>query len=525
MVLATLVNLPASRRLVNRGFHAYSRRRMAELGRSNPVRDQERQLLSIVAKARQTRFGIDHHFSEIHSVAEFQARVPLRTYEQLWNDYLKAAYPKLQDLTWPGLIPYFALTSGTTQGATKYIPLSREMLASNRKAARTLVATVMHANPDSRLFEGKLFFLGGSTDLGKPYPGVREGDLSAISVMEISETLRQFSFPPLELALGTDWDRKLEQIAARSLKERITLVSGVPSWLLILFQRLLQLSSKKTIAEVWPSLEVVVHGGVKFDPYQSSFQSVLGSDRIRLVETYPCSEGFIALEDSISGHLRLMHDHGIFYEFVPVDELDAEMPTRHWLGDAQTGVNYAIVVSTCAGMWGHVVGDTIRFEHLNPPLLSFTGRTKYTLSAFGEHLISEEVEAAMAAAARASGSSAREWHVGPVFEGALGYHRFLVEFIQPPADLTAFRDALDADLRKRNADYDAHRAEGVGLPAPELVLVESGGFESWMRSMGKLGGQHKVPRMDASGQQTQAIGCYLEQNGLRGGVITPRSPA
>ncbi len=506
-MLPSLVDRQVSRRLVNRGFHAYSRRRMRALSAADPARVQERQLLGLVRKGAETRFGRDHGLGAVRNVEDFQRRVPLRTYEQLWNDYLGGAYPRLQDVTWPGLIPYFALTSGTTQGATKYIPLSREMLASNRRAARTLVATVMSANPASKLFEGKLFFLGGSTDLGRPYPGVREGDLSAISVLEISETLRRFSFPPLELALGTDWDKKLEQIASKSLTEPITLISGVPSWLLILFQRLLDLSGKSTIAEVWPTLEVVVHGGIKFDPYRESFRRVIGSDRVRLLETYPCSEGFIALEDLAtgSGLLRLLFDHGIFYEFVPVDELGAEEPTRHWVGNAEVGVNYAIVVSTCAGMWSHIVGDTIRFERMDPPLLTFTGRTKYTLSAFGEHLISEEVEAGMAAAAAACGVSVREWHVGPVFEGALGFHRFLVEFLEKPGDLRAFRDALDADLRRRNADYDAHRAEGVGLPAPELIEVAPGGFEGWMRSKGKLGGQHKVPRMDASGAMTEEM--------------------
>src|SRR3954451_17208455 len=497
--LIQLAGAPPVRTLVNRGFLRNARRRVARLAQADPVRVQERTLLNLVRKARATRFGRDHGFGAIRSVADFRAAVPLRSYEDAWRLYFRDQYPLFDNLTWPGRVPYFALTSGTTQGATKYIPVSRAMLASNRKAAQTMVAYHLAARPDSRLFRGRLFFLGGSTDLERPAPDVCQGDLSGIASIEVTDLLRPYTFPPLDLALEPDWDRKLALLAERSLGEPITLVGGVPSWLLALFQRLLDLSGKATIAEVWPSLEVVVHGGVKFDPYREAFGAVLGSPRIRLQETYPCSEGFIAFGDPETDLLRLVFDHGLFYEFVPVDELGSESPTRHWLGNVEPGVNYAIVVSTCAGMWSHIIGDTVSFESLDPPLLRFTGRTKYTLSAFGEHLINEEVELAIAAASSASGASVRDWHVGPVFEGALGYHQYVVEFLDRPADAGLFRLSLDADLSRRNADYLAHRAEGVGLPLPALLTVRPGAFESWMRSRGKLGGQNKVPRMDATG--------------------------
>jgi hypothetical protein len=516
-----LAGAPPVRTLVNRGFRRGARRRLARLAAVDPVAIQERTLLGLVRKARATRFGRDHAFAAIRSVADFQDAVPLRTYEDVWKLYFRDQYPLFDDLTWPGRIPYLALTSGTTQGATKYIPISREMLASNRKAARTMVAAHLASRADSRLFHGRMFFLGGSSDLERPAPDVRQGDLSGIVSKELNELLRPYTFPPLELALEPDWDRKLHLLAERSLDEPITLVGGVPSWLLVLFQRLLDLSGKSTLAEVWPTLEVVVHGGVKFDPYRDAFAAVLGSRRIRLQETYPCSEGFIAFGDPATGLLRLVFDHGLFYEFVPLEELDAPRPTRHWLGTAETGVNYAIVVSTCAGMWGHIVGDTVRFESLEPPLLSFTGRTKYSLSAFGEHLINEEIEAAMAGASAAGGASVREWHVGPVFEGALGFHRYVVEFLRPPADLDAFRGALDAELSRRNADYQAHRAEGVGLPLPALVVTCPGAFEAWMRRRGKLGGQHKVPRMDSTGALTGELVAFLHETGRVASEIAP----
>jgi hypothetical protein len=513
-LVATLSGSRPARSVVNAGFHAFARRRVAGLEASDPVEVQRRSLLKLVRQAHATRFGRDHRFNAIRTVEDFQSRVPLRTYEDLWTQYFEPAYPDFRDLTWPGPCPFLALTSGTTQGATKYMPITPAMIDSNLKASKTMVAYHMAARPDSRLFHGKVFFLGGSTDLERPRPGldVRQGDLSAIAALRVNEWLRPFTFPPLDLAHETDWEKKLAALAERSSREPITLVGGVPSWLLMLFNRLFEITGKKTLAQVWPQLEVVVHGGVKFDPYHEAFRQALGSDSIRLQETYPCSEGFIAFGDPATDLLRLVYDHGLFYEFVPVDELDGPSPTRHWLGNARVGVNYAIVLSTCAGMWSHIVGDTVRFESLDPPLLTFTGRTKYTLSAFGEHLISEEVEGAMAAAAAATGATVSEWHVGPVFFGALGSHLYLVEFTTPPNDLHGFRVALDADLSRRNADYKAHRAEGVGLPLPDLIPLPPGAFASWMRSRGKLGGQNKVPRMDNTGTLTAEIAGFMREH-------------
>lgn len=512
--LSSLAALGPVRATVNTGFHAFAKARVAQVRALDPAPAQERVLFRLLQRARDTQFGRDHRFDAIRSIADYQAAVPLRTYEDLWEGYLKEKYPVFDNLTWPGLVPFLALTSGTTQGATKYIPVSPEMVASNLKASKTMLAFALAANPASRMFHGKIFLLGGTTELETPAPGVEQGDLSGIAAKRVNPFLRPYTFPPLELALESNWDIKLQALADRSRHEPITMVGGVPSWLLMLFQRMLELTGKRTIGEVWPTLEMVVHGGVKFDPYRPAFEAILGRPSIRLQETYPCSEGFIAFGDPETDLLRLVLDHGLFYEFVPVDELGAERPTRHWLGNVQGGVNYAIVVSTCAGMWAHIIGDTVRFETLDPPLITFTGRTKYTLSAFGEHLISEEVESAMAAASAASGATVRDWHVGPVFVEPLGYHQYVVEFLTPPRDATAFRDALDADLCARNADYQAHRVEGVGMPAPALLVAKPGGFDAWMKSRGKFGGQHKVPRMDNAGTLTADLVETLRSQGL-----------
>jgi hypothetical protein len=504
-------SLPA-RHLVNAGFALHARLRTAQVAALDPRQVQLSSLMRLVRRAKETRFGRDHGFNRIQSVADYQKAVPLRTYEALWNDYLRASYPVFDNLTWPGRIPFLALTSGTTQGSTKYIPISTEMVASNRKAAQTMVAYHMAARPESGLFLGRLFFLGGTAVLEQPAPGVRQGDLSGIAAIELSPLLRPYTFPPLALALESNWDTKLTLLAQRSIPERITLISGVPSWLLMLFQRVLEVTGKSTIGEVWPDLEVVVHGGVKFDPYRKAFQDIVGRPDVRLQETYPCSEGFIAFGEPRTELLRLLLDHGLFYEFVPLAELDSPNPTRHWLGSLELGVNYAIVVSTCAGLWGHIIGDTVRFESLDPTMLTFTGRTRYTLSAFGEHLINEEVEAAMASASSASRASVRDWHVGPVFSGALGYHQYVLEFLDPPQDADRFLRLLDSELSRRNADYLAHRAPGVGLPLPALLVARPGGFNCWLRSRGKLGGQNKVPRMDGSGTLTHEIVQFLKQN-------------
>jgi phospholipid N-methyltransferase len=499
------------RRLVNLGFRVAGGRRRRTFERMNPALVQQQVLRKLVSRARDTCFGRDHRFRQVRSVSDFQDAVPIRTYEALWADYLRGSYPILENLTWPGRIPYLALSSGTTEGPSKFIPVSAEMVRSNQKAVSTMLAWHQARRPGSKLFHGRLCVLGGSSDLETVAPGVRQGDLSGIAAVELPRLLRPYTFPPLELALEADWDRKLSRMAEAACNERITLVSGVPSWMRVLFERVLARTGKSTIAEVWPHLELVVHGGVKFDPYRESFRSMIASKAVSFQEVYPSSEGFIGFGDPRTGLLRLVFDHGLFYEFVPLDELDSARPSRHWLGSLEPGVNYAIVVSTCAGMWAHLIGDTVRFEALSPPLFTFTGRTRYSLSAFGEHLINEEVESAIAFSLAETGSGARDWHLGPVFSGPTGHHLLVIEFVSKPSDLSRFRKVFDEQLAEHNDDYRAHRTKGAGLPAPAVMVATPGSFEAWMRARGKLGGQHKVPRMDSSGSITGELLGFLRK--------------
>jgi hypothetical protein len=413
------------RRLADYVLGRYAHKRAAQLDRIDAARVQERILLRLVEFAKHTRFGREHGFPHIRTVADFQERVPLRDYEAFWEAYWRGPFPYIAGATWPEEISYFGLSSGTTAGSTKYLPLSRRLLKSNTKAALTTLAWFLDAHPGTPLLAGRLFFLGGSTDLvdlsagvppltpdpspqggeGRKRGRVLGGDLSAVAAIEAPAWMRPYSFPPVELALVKDWEQKMTTLATTAAGLNITMLSGVPSWMLVLFERLRQVTGKERIADVWPGLRLIIHGGTKFDPYRELFREQVGT-AVHFTEVYPASEAYIAAQDHRHGCLRLIPDHDVFFEFVPVEDLDSPRPARHTLAEVELGVNYAVVLSNCAGLWGYLLGDTVIFERRSPPLLRFSGRTKYFLSAFGEHLISEEVERAVAEAATATGCAA-----------------------------------------------------------------------------------------------------------------------
>jgi hypothetical protein len=398
-------------------------------------------------------------------------------------------------------VPYFAVTSGTTSGSSKYIPVTADMNLSNTRAGLDLLVHHVTHRPRSRVFGGKSFMLGGSTDLVREADGVYSGDLSGIAIKRLPWWAKQFAFPPVELALITDWEEKVRRLATLSTQTDIRVITGTPSWLLILFDKQQADAGRPVTArDLYPRLEMLVHGGVNFKPYRARFEHFLAGGA-ELREVYPASEGFIALQDETPDDgLRLLTDNGLFFEFVPVDELGADQPTRHWLATAETGVNYAIVLSTCAGCWGYVIGDTVKFVSLDPPRILITGRTSYMMSAFGEHLIGEEVEDAVADAAFACGLTVTDFSMGAVYPeraGELGGHLFVVEFEHPPAAdaLRSFESAIDERLKARNDDYRAHRSDGFGMHAPRVRAVAPGTFAAWMKARGRLGGQNKVPRI------------------------------
>ncbi|MCI5064189.1 GH3 auxin-responsive promoter family protein [bacterium] len=490
-------------------LHGYSWYRNRQLQKQDPVTSQRKVLHKLCAHASRTSFGRDHSFSSLRTVADYQSAVPIRKYEDFWQEYWKPAFPVLQDCTWPGLITYFPVSSGTTSGTTKYIPYTKEMSASNAKAGLDLLVHHVTQRPQSQLLGGLNFMLGGSTVFREEAPGVMSGDLSGISVKELPWWIKPRYFPDEELALLSDWDEKIHRLAEECLKRDIRTISGVPSWMLIFIDTLAQLKPElpRKLSSYFPNLELVIHGGVNFTPYHQQFTELLEGSNAELREVYPASEGFIGVADQGYGEgLRLLLDTDIFYEFIPVEELESPNPTRHWIGNVQKDINYAIVLTTCAGLWSYLIGDTVRFVSLAPPRVLITGRTSYTLSAFGEHLIAEEVEDAVHAALSEEEFSATDYSVGAIFpesKGELGGHRYVIElsedsyqaYLEKTGVPSRMSAVIDSRLSQRNEDYEAHRAEGFGLRAPEVEIVPPGFFSRWMESRGKLGGQNKVPRL------------------------------
>jgi hypothetical protein len=482
-------------------LRAYAARRRARLAALDPVAAQLRTLRRLLARARDTRFGHEHSFGAIRDVAGFQRAVALRRWEEFWAEYWQGAFPLLDNVTWPGRIPAFANTSGTTGAATKRIPVSRDMLWSNRYAALDVLSWHVASRPRSRVMDGRNFLLGGSTALERLAPGVVAGDLSGLAAVDMPRWARPRAFPPQDLALIEDWPRKVATLAPLSLDAEITSISGTPSWLLLFFEELRRLRPGARLAELYPRLELVVHGGVGFAPYRAAFADWLAGSGAETREVYPASEGFFAAADRGDGEgLRLMLDNGLFYEFVRPADLASANPDRRWIADAERGVDYALVVSSNAGLWAYVVGDTVTLIERNPPRLLVTGRTAWSLSVAGEHLVGAELDAAVAEAAAACGGSVADYACAAVPPDAAdprGGHVFVVELDAPAPDVGNFARALDAALLRGNADYAAHRSGGYGLRDPQVLLLPHGGFADWMRARGKLGGQNKVPRVIA----------------------------
>jgi GH3 auxin-responsive promoter len=485
-------------------LRVYTRYRRWQLHRQDPIEAQRRELRKLLAKAKDTRFGREHGFAAIDGVAAYQAAVPLRRYEAMWEEYWRATFPRLGDCSWPGTIRYFAQTSGTTTGITKYIPYSRDIARANSRAMFDLLTHHVANRPESKLFAGRNFMLGGSTQLTKLAPGIYGGDMSGIAGRSVPAWARPFYFPPRELETIADWEEKIARLAPTSLHADIRAFGGTPSWMLLFFEKLATLRPEngRHLAAFYPDLELLVHGGVNFAPYRTIFAEWLKGSRAETREVYPASEGFIAVADRGDGEgLRMIVDNGLFYEFVPVEELGSANPTRHWLANAETGVNYALVLSTCAGLWGYVIGDTVRFVDLDPARIVVTGRTSYSLSAFGEHLIGEEIEKGVAAAAAVIGAGVSDFSVGALFPegaGAAGRHLYIVEFsdgVPGPDRLAEFARVLDERLCRLNVDYRDHRAKDFQMRSPIVHAVAPGTFAAWMKRRGKLGGQNKVPRV------------------------------
>ena len=455
-------------------------------------------LRCLTSKAERTEWGREHGFESLRTYEDFAASSPVNTYEDL-----KLAIDRMRqgerDVLWPGQVRWYAKSSGTTNDKSKFIPVSQDGLRDTHYAGgRDAVAWYLGNNPHSRIFDGKALILGGSHASNYNLKNSLVGDLSAILIENINPLVNLVRVPKKETALLSDFELKRDRIAHEAIRENVTNLSGVPSWMLSVMNRVLEITGKDNLSEVWPNLEMFFHGGVAFTPYREQYRKLIPSANMHYMETYNASEGFFGIQDDPSDlSMSLMLDYGVFYEFIPMDELESPNPHVVPLWGVETGRNYAMLISTSSGLWRYMIGDTVRFTGKDPYKFVITGRTKFFINAFGEELIVDNAEVGLAEACRQTGAQVLEYTAAPVFMDGEGKcrHQWLVEFAKEPADIALFARILDETLQHGNSDYEAKRYKDITLQPLELVAARKGLFHDWLASKGKLGGQHKVPRL------------------------------
>ena len=465
-----------------------------------PIDVQEELLKGLINKAKHTEIGIQYDFNSIKTYTDFAKRIPITTYEDNESNYERARKGE-SNIFWPTPIKWFAKSSGTTNAKSKFLPVSSESLEECHYAAsKDLLCLYLNNNPDSELFLGKSLRLGGSKELYKEN-GTVFGDLSAILIDNMPFWAEFSSTPSNEVSLMPDWETKMQAIVDKTINENVTSLLGVPSWVLVLLNQVLESTGKNNLFEIWPNLEVYFHGGVSFDPYLEQFKKLLPKNNFLYYETYNASEGFFAIQDrNNSKELLLMLDYGIFYEFIPMNTYDSPKEIVIPLSDVELGKNYAIVITTNAGLWRYKIGDTIRFTSINPFRIKVTGRTKHHINVFGEELIIENAEAALRKAAKLTHSEIVDYTAGPIFmEGKeKGAHEWIIEFKKQPDDSATFNKLLDAFLQESNSDYEAKRYNNTTLKPPKIHTARKNLFKDWLKQNDKLGGQHKIPRLSNS---------------------------
>jgi len=454
----------------------------------------------LLNQAKNTEWGRIHDYKSIIRLEEFKARVPLNDYETM-KPYIERLRKGEQNILWPSEIKWFAKSSGTTAEKSKFIPVSEEALEEcHFKGGKDLLSIYFNNHPDSLLFDGKGIAMGGSSQITEisNESFYYEGDLSAIIIQNLPFWVEFRRTPNLSIALMDEWEGKIEKMAGATINHDVTSASGVPSWTLLLFRRVLEITGKSNLLEVWPRFELFIHGGVNFVPYREQFYQLLPSPKVNYLETYNASEGFFGIQDrDHADDMLLMLDYGIYYEFLPIDRLGSDHPETISLEEVETGINYALVISTNAGLWRYLIGDTVTFTTLNPYRIKISGRTRNFINAFGEEVIMDNAEKALAVACEKCQAIVSEYTAGPVYFnlGKRGAHEWLIEFEQEPFDLGFFINALDNALKSLNSDYEAKRYHDMILGEPIIRVMPKNTFYSWLKSKGKLGGQHKVPRL------------------------------
>jgi hypothetical protein len=464
---------------------------------NNPVAAQREVLQDLVTTAQYTQFGHQYKFAKLFNLRDFKNTVPVHEYDEL-KPYIERMMQGEENVLWPTPVTWFAKSSGTTSDKSKFIPVSDESMKDGHFKASKDVLTLYYNNfPASDLLTGKGLVIGGSHNIYPFNEEIQFGDLSAVLMQNAPFWTNWIRTPELSVLLMDEWESKIEKLAETTVKENVTSVSGVPTWNLVLFRRILELTGKQTIAEVWPELELFMHGGVSFVPYREQFQQLIGKP-INYLEMYNASEGFFAAQDQPGEDgMLLFADHGIFYEFMPLEEYGKQFPNTIGLNKVVLGKNYALIISTNGGLWRYIVGDTIQFTSLRPFRVKVSGRIKHFINAFGEELMVDNTDKAIAIACEQTGAIVNEYTAAPIYfsHGSNGAHEWLIEFEKDPVGLNDFVYELDTALKNLNSDYEAKRHKNIALRLPFIQPVKRGTFHRWLQSKGKMGGQHKVPRL------------------------------
>lgn len=452
----------------------------------------------MLEKAKDTTYGRQYHFSSIKTPDQYKERVPIIDYDGLKPFVIRLRQGE-KNLIWSGEIRWFAKSSGTTSDKSKFIPVSKDALEDcHFRGGKDILAIYAQNYPETEIFTGKCLALGGSRQINNFSNDSVYGDLSAILMINLPFWAEFIRTPSQSISLLEQWDDKIEQMAKATIKENVKQIAGVPSWTLVLLRRILEITGKKSLHEVWPELELFTHGGVSFIPYREQFREIIPSAKMHYIETYNASEGFFGIQDDPSSDdMLLMLDYGIYYEFIPLEECDKTHPKTLSIGEVELGKNYAMVISTNGGLWRYLIGDTVKFTSVYPFKIHITGRVKHFINAFGEELIIDNAENALKTACEKTGAFISEYTAGPIYMGKnqKGGHEWLFEFEKNPDNMEFFMESLDNALKAVNSDYEAKRFKNMALDFPTYKILEHGVFHEWLRTKGKLGGQHKIPRL------------------------------
>jgi hypothetical protein len=479
----------------------------------NPIDTQLQVFNDLIGSAQFTEYGKKFDFEHIGSISQFQKIVPLNDYESL-KPYIQRILEGNQNILWPSPITWFAKSSGTTSDKSKFIPVSRESLDDNHfRGGKDVLALYLREYPDSKLTSGKCLLLGGSHQINQMNGASFFGDLSAVMLQNMPLAGQFFRLPELSIALMAEWEEKIERMAHSTINENVTYIAGVPTWTIVLIKRIFEITGANSLLDVWPNLELYIHGGVNFTPYRRQFEQFIPSTKMHYRETYNASEGFFAAQDREDEEgMLLFLNHGIFYEFMPTEEYGKENPRTLTLKEVELSKNYALVISTNGGLWRYIVGDTIQFTSRDPYRVKVTGRLKHFINAFGEELIVDNADNAIAIACAETGATVVDYSAGPVYmtDSASGAHEWIIEFEHLPVSLERFTALLDKSLQAINSDYEAKRHKDMALRMPIVHQMPKDGFKRWLKDKGKLGGQHKVPRLSNNRKYIEEMLPYVK---------------